>query len=78
MARKKTPPIAGRRIQYVRMIGGWGYGAILGINENGDLVAHLDCQGKGEEWIIPRCALGKRYFLCTGEDVTQERGDKNG
>lgn len=75
IARKKEHPIIGKRIQYVRMIGGWGYGTILCVNEDGDLIAHLDCQEKGEIWIIPKCAFGISYLLCEDKD-TKEGGAK--
>lgn len=56
--------LVGKRIKYIPMKGGWGYGTILNVKEDGDLVAHLDCQEKDEEWIISKCAFGKWYFLC--------------
>lgn len=60
----------GRRIKYIRMKGGWGYGTIIDVKQSGCIIAHLDCQGEGEEWFISQDELGKRYFICRDDEQT--------
>lgn len=60
--------LEGKRIKYVRMKGGWGYGTILKDEPGKDVVAHLDCQDDGEEWHIKPEEIGRRYFLCDSKE----------
>lgn len=59
--------LIGKRIKYVRMKGGWGYGTIIAVTKN-CVVAHLDCQCEGEEWRIHPNAIGKWYFVCNEKE----------